>query len=104
VPTEPKSIPQVMTELKELTISYAKQETVDPVKELGRFLKFGVPGSLLIAFGVGMVALSLLRFLQTETGTALTGSLTWIPYLITFAFLAIVAGLCVYRVTREPSR
>ena len=104
MPTEPKSIPQVMTELKELTISYAKQETVDPVKDLGRFLKFGVPGTLLLAFGVGMVALSLLRFLQTETGTAFTGSLTWIPYLLTFVFLSIVAGLCAYRVMRAPSQ
>jgi hypothetical protein len=101
---EPKSIPQVMTELKELTISYAKQETVDPVKDLGRFLKFGVPGSLLLAFGVGMLGLAFLRYLQTETGTALTGSLSWVPYLACLVLLTAIAGLCVVRIVREPGR
>jgi hypothetical protein len=104
VPTEQKSIPQVMTELKELSIAYAKQETVDPVKQLGRFMAFGVPGSLLLAFGVGLVALALLRFLQTETGSTFTGSLTWVPYVFCFLFLALVAGLCIVRIAREPRR
>ena len=58
----------------ELTVAYAKQETVDPLKGLGRFLGYGVSGSLVFGFGALLLLLSLLRALQTETGTTFTGN------------------------------
>ena len=68
-PDEPKSIPQVATELWELTVAYAKQETVDPFKGLGRYLSFGLGGSLVLGIGSSCCCCRLLRALQTETGT-----------------------------------
>lgn len=97
---DPKSIPEVATELWELSVAYARQETIDPLKGLGRFLGYGLPGAILLGIGASLVMLSGLRALQTETGTRFTGNLSWVPYLL----IAVVLGgaliaLAVRRVT-----
>jgi uncharacterized membrane protein YidH (DUF202 family) len=97
-----KSIPEVVVELKDLTISYAKQETVEPIKGLKQFFKWGVLGAALVAFGMIELALALLRFLQTETGTALTGNWSWVPYVAATAFLVLVIVVAVMAINREP--
>jgi hypothetical protein len=98
---DPKGIPQVATELWELTVAYAKQETVDPLKGLGRYLGYGIGGSVVLAFGSVLLLLSLLRALQTETGTTFTGNLSWIPYVIVVAVAAVLVGLMVWRVVKR---
>lgn len=104
MPEEEKSIPQVLGELKELTVTYAKQETIDPLKGLGRFVGFGVGGSFLLGIGVCLLALSGLRALQTETGSTFTGNLSWIPYLMATALLLILASFSVLAISRDSKR
>ena len=101
MPEQDKSIPQVVTELKELTISYAKQETIDPLKGLGRFVAYGVGGSLVLAMGLGMLGLAGLRALQTETGSTFTGNWSWVPYIITTAVLGLVAALAIFQISKD---
>ncbi len=98
---DPKSIPVVMGELKELTVTYARQEVVDPLKSLGRFVSFGVGGSLLMAIGLVLLGLSGLRALQTETGTPLTGNWSWVPYVVVAVVLAVLAVLAISRVKQD---
>jgi hypothetical protein len=98
---EIKNIPQVATELWELSVAYAKQETVDPLKGLGRFLGYGFGGALLFALGSVLLAISGLRALQTETGSTFTGSLSWVPYLIVSTGAALFAGLLIWRVVKR---
>jgi hypothetical protein len=98
---EAKSIPEIGTELWELTTAYAKQETIDPLKGLGRFLAFGVPGALLLGIGLSLLLLSGLRALQTETGSTFTGSWSWAPYLIVTVGGAVLIGLAVLRISRR---
>lgn len=88
-----RSLPGLGAELWDLVRAYAKQETIEPIKGIGRFVAFGVPGSLLVGLGVVLVALALLRGLQTETGDALDGNWTFAPYLITLVLCAVVIGL-----------
>jgi hypothetical protein len=88
---EPKSMPEVATELWGLTKDYARQETIEPLKGVGRYLGYGAVGALLLAVGVIMLMLAGLRALQTETGDALDGNLSWAPYLI----VLVVAGTLV---------
>jgi hypothetical protein len=101
VPQQNKSLPQVATELWDLTKTYAKQETVDPLRGLGRYIGFGFPGALLIGVGVVLMLLGLLRALQTETGSTFTGSLSWLPYLITVLAGTLVTALAVWRITAK---
>jgi hypothetical protein len=96
-----KSIPEIVNELWELAVAYFKQETIEPLKSAGRFLGFGVPGSILLGIGSSLLMLSGLRALQTETGSTFTGHLSWLPYVIVLAGGLILILLAVLRVSRR---
>jgi hypothetical protein len=90
---KPKGMTDTVNDLVELLKAYAKQETVGPLQRLGRYLGFGLAGSVVIATGCILLLLGLLRLLQTETGTTFTGSWSWAPYAITLAAALIVAAI-----------
>jgi membrane protein implicated in regulation of membrane protease activity len=92
-----KTPQEQLRELKELLIAYFKQETLDPLKGLARYVGFGLLGALLMGTGIFFVAMGLLRALQTQTGTALTGNWSWVPYLITMFGLLLVAFFAIWR-------
>lgn len=96
-----KSIPEVVSDLWELTTSYAKQETIDPLKGLGRFLGFGIGGAIALGVGVVLLLLAGLRAMQTETSTTFTGNLSWAPYLIVVAVGTVLIALALLRVTKR---
>jgi hypothetical protein len=98
---EAKSFSQVVTELWDLTRTYAKQETVDPLKNLGRFLGGGIPGAIVLGIGVVLLMLSMLRLLQTETDTAFTGSLSWVPYVIVLIGGALLIAAALFTISRR---
>ena len=75
-----KGTGEVVKDLWQLVRDYAKQETIDPFKAIGRFLAFGMAGAVVLSLGVLFAVLAILRSLQTETDEHLTGSLTWVPY------------------------
>ncbi len=87
-----------------LVIDYVKQETLDPLKGLGRYIAFGVAGSVALAIGLVVLSISFLRFLQTETDGAFDGNLSWIPYLICSVVLVLVAAVAVWAVSRGQAR
>jgi hypothetical protein len=99
---EPKSVPDVAKELWQLLIDYGKQETVDPLKRLGKFVAFGVPAMLCLGIGVILLLIGGLRVLQTETGSHFTGHLSWLPYVITLAVAGLLAALAVMAIARQP--
>jgi len=80
-------------ELKDLVVTYAKQETLEPLKGLKKFIGFGLGGALLLGTGVFFLAMGALRALQTQTGTTFTGNWSWAPYLIVVVSLALLAVL-----------
>jgi hypothetical protein len=84
---------QTIRELKELVVSYAKQETLEPLKGLKNYILFGLAGAVLLGTGFFFLSMSLLRALQTETGTALTGNWSWVPYAITVVVALAVIGI-----------
>ena len=100
-PSGSKSIPEVAQELWELGVDYAKQETIDPLKGLGRFVGFGIGGAIALGIGVSLILLAALRALQTETDTTFTGNLSWVPYLIVVAVGLVLIALAVARVSKR---
>jgi len=93
-------LPQLVLELRDLIVAYVKQETVVPLKQLGRYAGFGVGGAFLLGLGVVLLGVGGLRALQTETGDTFTGDWSWAPYLITFAAL-VVGGALTWRTRRS---
>ena len=88
----------------QLTVDYLKQETVDPLRGLGRFLYMGIAGSFFLAFGILLVLIGVLRLLQTETGTALTGDFSWVPYAVVVLLGIVIIGVAAWRVTAGPGQ
>ena len=88
-PSTKKSVGDLIGELRELVVAYAKQETIEPFKGLGRQLAWGLAGSFLLGIGAIFGAVAVLRALQTETGTRFTDRASWFPYLVTFFALGL---------------
>ena len=103
MPEEEKSIPQVLTELWEMLVAYAKQETVEPLKGLGRFVAYGIGAALLGGIGIILITLAGLRLLQTHTDDHLSGNLNWVPYVAALALLALLIAAAVSRIKPKGS-
>src|SRR5262245_20786142 len=100
-----KPLPELVTELRELVVAYVKQETLEPLRSLGRWVGFGFAGSLLLGFGVVFLAMSALRALQEETGDTFTGHWSWVPYVIVIVALGLGGALVwVLRAARQAER
>ena len=67
------------SEAVQLVVDYVKQETLTPLRGLGRYILFGVVGSVALAVGLVVLAVAFLRLLQGETGSTFTGDLSWVP-------------------------
>jgi hypothetical protein len=89
----PPPLPQLISELRDLVVAYVKQQTLVPVKQLGRYVGFGLLGSLLLGFGVVFLGVSGLRALQTETNDTFAGDWSWVPYVIMVVALIVGAAL-----------
>jgi hypothetical protein len=91
------------TDAFRLVVDYIKQETLSPLKGLGRYLVFGILGSIMLCGGLVLLLVALLRALQEETGTFFSGSMTWAPYLIVCGAAVVVMGLAAARIARGPA-
>jgi choline-glycine betaine transporter len=93
-----QSVPETLQDLKELLVAYAKQETLDPLRNMGRFLAYGFGAVTLFIIGTLFLSMSLLRALQTLTGDVFVGFWSWVPYLIVLLALVAVAGITLSRI------
>ena len=84
----------------QLVVDYVKQETLTPLKGLGRFLAFGIAGSLALCAGLLLLLVALLRALQGETGSTFEGNLSWLPYVIVGAAAMLCLGTAAWRVVK----
>lgn len=93
-----KPISTLVSELYGMVVAYVKQETVVPLKALGRFVAFGVAGALMLAIGGGLLTLAAVRAAQAETGRHLAGNLDWVPYGAGILVAGIGAGWAASRI------
>ena len=87
------------TELYELVVTYAKQQTIDPIRGAGRWLGFGIVGAILMSIGLVIGVLGVLRLIQaTPLGTSNTWS--WTTYLITILVCIVIGKFTLSRIKR----
>ena len=99
-----KGLPTLVQELWDLVVGYARQETVEPLKGIGRFVAFGVAGSVFVGVGVVLLLLAGLRALQEEAADTFDGNWSWAPYGITLVATIVVIALAVAAVGRGKGR
>jgi multisubunit Na+/H+ antiporter MnhB subunit len=97
-----EALPNEARELVDLVIAYTKQETVDPLKRLGKTVAFGVAGAMLVGIGGVFLALSALRALESETDFFERHNLTWAPYLI--LALVLMGGAAISWMSLGPGK
>ncbi|HSR44424.1 MAG TPA: phage holin family protein [Acidimicrobiia bacterium] len=93
-----KELPQLVTELTDLSKQYIMQETVEPAKRLGRVAGMGIGAGILFAFGAVFlgVALALVLVMILPEGDLWKS----LAYFISTLLLAGSAGLIIWRATR----
>ena len=95
---------QTIRELRDLVVEYTKQETVEPIKGLGRYIGYGLGAALLLGFGFMFLSIGILRLIQEETFPHLTGNWSWVPYLITVVIMAIGVAIAVWFMRRAQRK
>jgi hypothetical protein len=100
-PTDPSSGENgSVGDVIDLVKAYARQETLGPLKGAGRWLGYGVAAAVCLAAGLVLVALGLLRFIQTQWDTVFDGAWSFVPYLIVLVVVAAVTAFALSRVSR----
>jgi hypothetical protein len=92
--------PSDFADVVDLVKTYAKQETIDPLRNVGRYLGYGLAGAFLMSLGFLMLLIGLLRVLQTETD-AFDGDWSWVPYFIVVIVGGAIVGFFVSRIKKD---
>ena len=88
-------------EVIEFVKTYAKQETLDPLKGAGSWLAFGVAGAFALGLGLMLVLLGALRVAQTELDSLRGGAWTWVPYFIVLVVTLILLVFTILRIKKS---
>jgi hypothetical protein len=93
-----REIPEQIGELFELSKEYLRQETIEPVKKLGRAAGMGLLASLLFSLGAVLLAVAGMRLVVK----ALPDGELWsaLGVFISVLVLAGVAGVIMWRASR----
>ena len=86
-------------ELFRMVRDYVKQETLDPLRGVGRWLAWGLVGAIALLFGAVLGLVGLLRLLQAEVFNEPNG-FTWVPYMIVVVCALIMIWLSLTRIQR----
>lgn len=86
-------------ELVDLVVTYAKQQTIDPIRGAGRWLAYGLVAVFSMTLGVLMLAIGTLRLLQFEVFADST-RWSWVPYFIVMILCALVVAVTLRRINK----
>jgi hypothetical protein len=90
-----------IAQVVDMVKTYAKQETLGPLKGAGRWLAMGAAGATLLGLGLSLVVLGVLRLVQTEWDRSAEGSLSWLAYLIALIVCIALLALTLSRINRD---
>lgn len=82
---------------------YVRQETLGPLRGAGRWIGYGLGGSIAIAIGTAFLVLGVLRMFQTEMGDTFAGRwMSLLPYAIGLVFCLLVIAMSFARISKQP--
>ena len=99
---EEKGTGEVISDLVDLLKNYARQETVDPLKSLGRFVGFGAGASLCWGIAGTLITIGVLRVMQVETRDLFDGNWSWVPYIAALVVSGGGAVLSLKLIRKSP--
>lgn len=91
-------ISRIINELITLIKVYLQEQTIMPLKRLGRYLGMGIVGSIFMATGLFLFSLGFLRYLQTLS--PFEGTYSFAPYLLVSVLDLAIMGLLFFVMTR----
>lgn len=96
-PANEKSLGVHVSELRQLVITYIRQEILGPLRGAGRYLKKGMVGGLIGVVAGIVAAVGLLRAAQSiDVADVPRGAWSWAVYLIAGLACLLVGGLVFY--------
>ncbi len=98
--SEPRSTYTQVEELIDLIKAYIKQETVDPLRTLGKRFGLGIAAALLFGISAVFFSLAVLRGIQRYMGFVNRGIVSVVPYV----GVALLPGLTEFVVISKQSR
>jgi len=101
---QPSEIPELATELYELSKEYLRQETVEPMKKLGTYAGLGLAGAVAMAVAAIFATLAFYGLMQWLFYEALDMESAWWTVASrgsTVLFAGIGAGLIAWRMGSE---
>lgn len=105
---EAKSPVDHVSEFATMVVDYAKQETLDPLKNLKRYLARGMAGAVCLGVGLMFLLLALLRGLESidvfDQDGAEPGAATLVPYAVTLVAGFVVVALFVGMIKRDAAK
>lgn len=90
-------------EIQQLIVAYAKQETITPLRSLGRYLGYGMAGALLVFLGAFFTGLGVLRLAQSFEVFAGNSWASTVPYLLSIIVLVGLVALIYVALRRARS-
>lgn len=88
------------TEIVDLVVAYARQETIEPLRGAGRWIMWGLASMILVSLGTVLVALGLLRLVQDLSSEVFDGGWSFVPYVFGTVFAVVVVGIALFQVRR----
>jgi hypothetical protein len=88
------------TDVVDLVVAYARQETIGPLRGAGRWVLWGLVSMAFISVGMVLLVLGALRLIQDVSGTALSGNFSWVPYTATVLLAAITVAVAVGQIRK----
>ncbi|CAB4898798.1 unannotated protein [freshwater metagenome] len=87
-------------EVFDLVKAYATQETIGPLKGIGRKIAWGLSGAIALSMGLFFISLGLLRLVQVKLPRLARGAWSWAPYGIVFVFCVLVTAFALSRISK----
>ncbi len=100
---ESQEIPQIATELIDMSREYLLQETIEPAKRLGKVAGMGVGGAVVLSLGAFLMAWALYYGLVALFAEVVNHSQWWVVLsrFLTALVATGVAGIIVWRMQND---